>query len=128
MVLDVESLSELDFSGTKKIGDYAFSRSGITKANFAMLNEIGNKAFLKCSSLTSICYHGSKTEWDTISKDASCPASAVIHYKADTEEAKDPTCTENGWKETGVCDVCGQDYSDKNNEDNILPALEAQLF
>ena len=63
-----------------------------------MLNEIGNKAFFKCSSLTSICYHGSKTEWDTISKDASCPASAVIHYKADTEEAKDPTCTEPGRK------------------------------
>ena len=49
------SLNELDFSETQKIGDYAFSRSGITKANFAMLNEIGNKAFFKCSSLTSIC-------------------------------------------------------------------------
>lgn len=117
------SLNELDFSETQKIGDYAFSRSGITKANFAMLNEIGNKAFFKCSSLTSICYHGSKTEWDTISKDASCPASAVIHYKADTEEAKDPTCTEPGRKGTNVCDVCGKSYSDKDDTESVIPAL-----
>lgn len=117
------NLSEFDFSGTKTIGKYAFSRSGIKKANFNVLNKIGKKALANCSDLVSICYYGNESDWKTIAKTAKYPTEAAIHYKEDTVEAKDATCTENGWKETGVCDVCGQHYSDKNNEDNILPSL-----
>lgn len=117
------NLSEFDFSGTESIGNYAFSRSGIKKANFNVLNKIGKNALANCSDLVSICYYGNENNWKTIAKTAKYPTEAAIHYKEDTAEAKEATCTENGWKETGVCDVCGQHYSDKNNEDNILPAL-----
>lgn len=36
-------------------------------------------------------------------------------------EAKDATCTEDGWKEVGVCEVCGVHYSYPTDE-NKLPA------
>lgn len=121
--VDCWNLSEFDFSGTESIGKSAFSRSGIKKANFNAINKIGRKAFADCSDLVSICYFGSEGTWKTISKNTNYPTEALIHYKEDTVEAKNPTCTESGWKETGICDVCGQHYSDKNNEDNILPAL-----
>ena len=61
-------------------------------------------------------------------EDASCPASAVIHYKADTEEAKDPTCTEPGRKGTNVCDVCGKSYSDKDVYGKCYSCIRSQLF
>ena len=102
------NLSEFDFSGTESIGKSAFARSGIKKANFNAINKIGRKAFADCSDLVSICYFGSESTWKTISKNTNYPTEALIHYKEDTVEAKNPTCTESGWKETGICDVCGQ--------------------
>ena len=121
--LGCTSLNEFDFSETKTIGSRSFRRSGIVKANFAVLNEIGTNALASCSKLTSICYHGSKEDWDTIAEYANYPDTVAIHYKADTVEAKDPTCTEPGRKGTNVCDVCGENYSAKDDEESVIPAL-----
>ena len=71
-----------------------------------MLKTIGEDAFLECSNFTSICYHGSKTEWDAIASGSSYPEEATIHYKEDSVDATPATCTEPGWKEVGVCDRC----------------------
>ena len=118
-----KALKEIDLSGTKSIGDNAFSNTIIEKANFATLEKIGEDALYKCSKLAAICYHGSKTEWDAIANNAGYSEEVTIHYKGDTVEPKDPTCTDPGWKETSVCDVCGEHYSDKNDENNVIPAL-----
>ena len=117
------SLAEFDFSGTETIGQMSFVRTALTKANFEKLKTIGSSVFFRCTTLTSICYYGDKETWDSIAKSANYPASAVIHYKADTVEAKDPTCTEPGRKGTNVCDVCGASYSDKDDAESIIPAL-----
>ena len=116
-------LKDFDFSGTVSLDSGAFSSTAIEKANFAILKEIGKNVFRKCSELTAICYHGSKVEWDTIANSAGYSDEVTIHYKDDTVEPKDPTCTDPGWKEIGVCDVCGEHYSDKNDENNVIPAL-----
>lgn len=118
-----KALKEFDFSGTESMGDYAFSNTAIEKANFVVLKEIGSMALDRCSNLTAICYNGSKAEWDAIANNAGYSEEVTIHYKGDTVEPKDPTCTDPGWKETGVCDVCGEHYSDKNDENNVIPAL-----
>lgn len=52
---------------------------------------------------------------------ATVPADTIVHCKADTVEAKDATCTEDGWKEIGVCEVCGEHYSYPTDE-NKIPA------
>ena len=49
------------------------------------------------------------------------PAGTIVHCKADAIESKDATCTENGWKEVGVCEVCGEHYS-YPTEENAIPA------
>ena len=117
------SLNEFDFSGTETIGQMAFVRTALTKANFNNLKSIGKNTFFRCTTLTSICYYGDEETWNSIAKSAKYPTSAVIHYKADTVEAKDPTCTEPGRKGTNVCDVCGESYSDKDDAESIIPAL-----
>lgn len=118
-----KALKEIDFSQTESIGTLAFANTAIEKANFATLKEIGQNALYNCSKLKAVCYHGSKAEWDAIANNAGYSEEVVIHYKGDTVEPKDPTCTDPGWKETGICDVCGEHYSDKNDENNVIPAL-----
>ena len=121
--IDCTLLKEFDFSGTERIsGGMAFSNTAITQANFAAVTKFAKNALYGCP-LNQICYYGSEANWKTVASKAKYPTEAVIHYKEDTVEAKAATCTETGWKETGVCAVCGQHYSDKNNEDNIIPAL-----
>ena len=121
--INCAALSHFDFSETENIGAYAFAYTPIKKANFTLLKTIGEDAFLECSNFTSICYHGSKTEWDAIASGSSYPEEATIHYKEDSVDATPATCTEPGWKEVGVCDICGQHYSYQNDTENVIPAL-----
>lgn len=121
--INCAALSHFDFSETENIGAYAFAYTPIKKANFTLLKTIGEDAFLECSNFTSICYHGSKTEWDAIASGSSYPEEATIHYKEDSVDATPATCTEPGWKEIGVCDICGQHYSYQNDTENVIPAL-----
>ena len=50
------------------------------------------------------------------------PDDIKVHCKGDAVEAKDATCTEDGYKEVGTCEVCGAHYSYKDDE-NVIPAL-----
>ena len=117
------NLNQFDFSGTESIGRSAFASTAIVNVDFSVLKKIGRSAFSNCSNLASICYYGSESEWNSIAIRVGYTEATSIHYRGDTVEAMPATCTESGWKETGVCNVCGKHYSDKNNADNIIPAL-----
>ena len=117
------SLTTVDLSETESIGGRAFFKTGLEKANLKNIKVLAKYSLQKCNNLSEICFHGTKKEWDNIAIESRYPTDAVLHCQGDTVEAAEATCTETGWKETGVCNVCGQHYSDKNNPDNILPAL-----
>ena len=116
-------LKEVTIKGTESIGRSAFASTAIVNVDFSVLKKIGRSAFSNCSNLASICYYGSESEWNSIAIRVGYTEATSIHYRGDTVEAMPATCTESGWKETGVCNVCGKHYSDKNNADNIIPAL-----
>lgn len=115
------SLKTFDFSNIETLSPNAFKGAGLTQISFANENLTLKLNSLVCKNLTGICYPGSKENWDNISSKARVPDTTVIHYKADTVEAKDATCTEAGWKEVGVCEVCGEHYSYPTDE-NAIPA------
>ena len=73
------------------------------------------------SALKSGCYEGTREGWYNLVGDDEDYANVSIHCKSDAVEAKTATCTEDGWQEVGVCDVCGDHYSYPTDE-NKLPA------
>lgn len=73
------------------------------------------------------CYDGTREEWKALLEnrewgEAGLPDDIKVHCKGDAVEVKDATCTENGYKEVGTCEVCGAHYSYKDDE-NVIPAL-----
>lgn len=115
------SLNEFDFSNVETLKAGAFRQAGLTKISFSNKSITIESRALLCSNLTSVCYPGSKEEWERISSNAKVPDTTVVHCKADTVEVKVATCTEAGWKEVGVCEVCGEHYSYPTDE-NAIPA------
>lgn len=116
-------LTSFDFSKVKNIGKSAFNKCKLEKIEFGETEvTIGKNAFNSCENLTAVCYPGTEEKWKEISKRSKIQDTAAVHCKADTVEVKDATCTENGLKEVGVCDVCGMHYSYENDE-NVLSAL-----
>lgn len=116
------ALATFDFSNVEQVGAGAFRNAGLTKVSFDTKDitlEFGS--FKRCENLIGICYPGNKEEWENVSSTAKVPDTTVVHCKADTVEAKAATCTEDGWKEVGVCEVCGEHYSYPTDE-NKLPA------
>lgn len=116
------ALATFDFSNVEQVGAGAFRSAGLTKVSFDTKDitlEFGS--FKRCENLIGICYPGNKEEWENVSSIAKVPDTTVVHCKADTVEAKAATCTEDGWKEVGVCEVCGEHYSYPTDE-NKLPA------
>lgn len=116
------ALATFDFSNVEQVGAGAFRSAGLTKVSFDTKDitlEFGS--FKRCENLIGICYPGNKEEWENVSSIAKVPDTTVVHCKADTVEAKAATCTEDGWKEVGVCEVCGEHYSYQTDE-NKLPA------
>lgn len=112
-------------SNIESIPMKCFQNTGITAFDFKNVSSVGRNAFNK-SNLKSACYAGTKEQWDSMIpapswSGATIPADTVVHCKADTVEAKDATCTEDGWKEAGVCEVCGEHYSYPTDE-NKIPA------
>lgn len=102
-----------------------FQKTAIKAFDFKNVSSVGRNAFNK-SNLKSACYTGTKEQWDSMIPAASwsgstIPAGTIVHCKADAIESKDATCTENGWKEVGVCEVCGEHYS-YPTEENAIPA------
>lgn len=116
------ALATFDFSNVEQVDAGAFRSAGLTKVSFDTKDitlEFGS--FKRCENLIGICYPGNKEEWENVSSIAKVPDTTVVHCKADTVEAKAATCTEDGWKEVGVCEVCGEHYSYPTDE-NKLPA------
>lgn len=112
-------------NGIANIPMKCFQNTAITAFDFKNVTSVGRNAFNK-SSLKSACYAGTKEQWDAMIpapswSGATIPEGTIVHCKADTVEAKDATCTEAGWKEVGVCEVCGEHYS-YPTEENAIPA------
>ena len=102
-----------------------FQKTAIKAFDFKNVSSVGRNAFNK-SNLKSACYTGTKEQWESMIPAANwsgstIPAGTIVHCKADAIESKDATCTENGWKEVGVCEVCGEHYS-YPTEENAIPA------
>ena len=120
------SLSTFNCEGNiESIPMKCFQNTGITAFDFKNVSSVGRNAFNK-SNLKSACYAGTKEQWDSMIPAASwsgatIPEGTVVHCKADAVEAKDATCTEDGWKEVGICEVCGEHYSYPTDE-NVIPA------
>lgn len=93
------AIEVFDFRNVKTIGEFAFTNSGLRTG----------------------CYAGSRGEWNSIVDSNTDFTNVSIHCKGDAVEAKAATCTEAGWKEVGVCEVCGEHYSYPTDE-NAIPA------
>lgn len=118
---DCTSLSSFEYEGTiKNIPDEAFESTALTTFRFGEVESIGFMAFWN-SALKSACYSGTRAGWYNLVGDDDDYANVSIHCKGDAVEAKDATCTEAGWKEVGVCEVCGEHYSYPTDE-NAIPA------
>lgn len=108
-----------------KIPHECFQKTGFESFNFYNVSEIGYNAFNE-STLKYACYAGTKAQWDEMVPEpdwmgATVPADTIVHCKGDAVEVKPATCTETGWKEVGVCEVCGEHYS-YPTEENAIPA------
>ena len=99
----------------------AFHGAGLTKVAFTTKDLTLAYGVLDCENLVGICYPGTAEEWKNVSENAEIADTVAVHCKAATVEAKVATCTEDGWKEVGVCEVCGEHYSYPTDE-NKLPA------
>lgn len=112
-------------SNIDKIPNECFQKTALISFDFKDVSSVGVNAFNE-SSLKYACYAGTKVKWDEMVPEpdwmgATVPADTVVHCKADAVEAKEATCTEAGWKEVGVCEVCGEHYSYPTDE-NAIPA------
>lgn len=115
------SLTSFDFSNVTILKGMAFQGAGLTKVAFTTKDLTLAYGVLDCENLVGICYPGTAEEWKNVSENAEIADTVAVHCKADTVEAKVATCTEDGWKEVGVCEVCGEHYSYPTDE-NKLPA------
>lgn len=118
---DCTSLKSFEYEGTiEEISESAFASTGLTTFRFGNVESIGFMAFWN-SALKSGYYEGTREGWYNLVGDDDDYANVSIHCKGDAVEAKDATCTEAGWKEVGVCEVCGEHYSYPTDE-NAIPA------
>ena len=115
------SLGSFEYEGTiVNIPKKVFYATGLTTFRFGGVETIGSMAFRK-AALKFGCYDGTREGWYNLVGDNKDYANVSIHCKGDAVEAKDATCTEAGWKEVGVCEVCGEHYSYPTDE-NAIPA------
>ncbi len=115
------SLGSFEYEGTiVNIPRKVFYATGLTTFRFGGVETIGSMAFRK-AALKFGCYDGTREGWYNLVGDNKDYANVSIHCKGDAVEAKDATCTEDGWKEVGICEVCGEHYSYPTDE-NVIPA------
>jgi hypothetical protein len=115
------SLGSFEYEGTiVNIPRKVFYATGLTTFRFGGVETIGSMAFRK-AALKFGCYDGTREGWYNLVGDNKDYANVSIHCKGDAVEAKDATCTEDGWKEVGICEVCGEHYSYPTDE-NLIPA------
>lgn len=118
---DCTALKSFEYEGTiENISESAFASTGLTTFRFGSVKSIGFMAFWN-SALKSGCYEGTREEWNNLIDGDEDYANVSIHCKGDAVEAKAATCTEAGWQEVGVCEVCGEHYSYPTDE-NAIPA------
>ena len=117
---DCTALKSFEYEGTiENISESAFASTGLTTFRFGSVKSIGFMAFWN-SALKSGCYEGTREEWNNLIDGDEDYANVSIHCKGDAVEAKAATCTEDGWKEVGVCEVCGEHYSYPTDENKLL--------
>lgn len=128
----ISSLGECSFQNCSSLGSFeyegtivnlpkkVFYATGLTTFRFGGVETIGMMAFRK-TALKSGCYDGTREGWYNLVGNNKDYANVSIHCKGDAVEAKNATCTETGWKEVGVCEVCGEHYSYPTDE-NAIPA------
>lgn len=117
---DCTALKSFEYEGTiENISESAFASTGLTTFRFGSVKSIGFMAFWN-SALKSGCYEGTREEWNNLIDGDEDYANVSIHCKGDAVEAKAATCTEDGWQEVGVCDVCGEHYSYPTDENKLL--------
>ena len=102
--------------GTTQIGNYAFlgQKSIYTVTVPASVTAIGNYAFARCEGITDVYYLGTETQWNQISigSDNYWLLEADLHFTNGHvhtlvyHEAKEPTCTQIGWKAYKTCSGC----------------------
>ena len=115
------SLTSFEYEGTiTTIPSEAFYGTGLMTFRFGGVEKIGSMAFRK-SALKSGCYDGTREGWQNLVGNNKDFANVSVHCKGEAVEAKDATCSENGWKEVDVCEVCGEHYSYPTDE-NAIPA------
>ena len=118
---DCAALNSFEYEGTiTTIPSEAFYGTGLMTFRFGGVEKIGSMAFRK-SALKSGCYDGTREGWQNLVGNNKDFANVSVHCKGEAVEAKDATCSENGWKEVGVCEVCGEHYSYPTDE-NAIPA------
>lgn len=127
MFYDCKSLKNFEVeSGLEEIPNYTFDGCGaLTSFDFNGVKKIGFLSFGE--NVKNGCYDGTREEWKALLENAGSGMSGLpddikVHCKGDAVEAKDATCTEDGYKEVGTCEVCGVHYSYKDDE-NVIPAL-----
>ncbi len=116
------ALTSFDFSEVKEIGEMAFYGTALKTIAFGQSEiTMWDMAFDDCNELVAVCYPGTEAQWKAILDENAneMPETAKMHCKADTIEAKGATCTENGWKEVGYCEACGEHYSYENDENKV---------
>ena len=118
---DCAALKSFTYEGELSvIPESMFYGSAIEVFDFRNVKTIGEFAFTN-SGLRTGCYAGSREEWNSIVDSNTDFTNVSVHCKGDAVEAKNATCTEAGWKEVGVCEVCGEHYSYPTDE-NAIPA------
>lgn len=125
MFYNCKSLKNFEVeSGLEEVPDYTFdSCDALTSFDFSGVKKVGFFSF-DCANLKNGCYDGTREEWKALleTEMSGLPDDIKVHCKGDAVEAKDATCTEDGYKEVGTCEVCGAHYSYKDDE-NVIPAL-----
>lgn len=125
MFYDCKSLKNFEVeSGLEEVPDYTFDGcDALTSFDFSGVKKVGFFSF-DCANLKNGCYDGTREEWKALleTEMSGLPDDIKVHCKGDAVEVKDATCTEDGYKEVGTCEVCGAHYSYKDDE-NVIPAL-----
>lgn len=127
MFYNCKLLKDFDVeSSLEEIPDDTFDGcDALTSFDFKDVKKLGFLSFGE--NVKNGCYNGTREEWAALIANAQfgmsgLPDDIKVHCKGDAVEAKDATCTEEGYKEAGTCEVCGAHYSYKDDE-NVIPAL-----
>ncbi len=109
---DCSALQGITLTGVTGIGEEAFHGSGIRTIKFSETDlTFKETSFSGASVLVSICYPGTKAQWEAIVKNGNVDNldQVNVHYRASTViDAKGKY----------YCEACGQHYRDRTDQDS----------